>query len=52
VQAEQFKTTGRRKNESMPLKLVLEKLEEVDEPLRPLYKVGGDGKFYLDAEEN
>lgn len=36
----------------MALKLVLSKLEEVEEPLRALYKVGGDGKFYLDAEEN
>lgn len=36
----------------MALKLVLNKLEDVEEPLRELYKAGGDGKFYLDAEEN
>jgi len=36
----------------MALKLVIEKLEEVAEGLRDQYKVGGDGKFHLDMEED
>lgn len=34
----------------MPLKAVVEKIEEVAEPLREYYVEGGDGKFHLSAE--
>jgi len=36
----------------MALKLMVAKLEEVEEVFRSLYKVGGDGKFYLQTEED
>jgi hypothetical protein len=36
----------------MPLKLVIAKLEDVDEASRALYKMGGDGKYHLDTEED
>lgn len=34
------------------LKLVVKNLEEVEDAFRSLYKQGGDGKFYLDTEED
>ena len=34
------------------LKLVIAKLEEVAEGLRDLYKMGGDGKYHLETEED
>lgn len=36
----------------MALKLSIAKLEDVDEASRPLYKMGGDGKYHLDTEED
>lgn len=36
----------------MILKLVAAKLEDVEEAFRSLYKLGGDGKFYLQTEED
>lgn len=36
----------------MALKLVVAKIEDVDEAFRSLYKQGGDGKFYLQTEED
>lgn len=36
----------------MALKLKVAKLDEVEEQFRALYKMAGDGNFYLDAEED
>lgn len=36
----------------MPLKLAIAKLEDVDEAIRSLYKMGGDGKYHLETEED
>jgi hypothetical protein len=36
----------------MTLRLVIDKLEDVDEKHRELYKQGGDGKYHLDAESD
>jgi len=34
------------------LKLIVDKVEDVEEKYRDLYKKGGDGKFYLQTEED
>lgn len=36
----------------MALKLKIAKLEDIEEQFRPLYKMAGDGNYYLDTEEN
>ena len=36
----------------MALKLMIAKLEDVEEVFRSLYKMGGDGKYHLDTEED